>query len=130
MATDILSTQAPTPRSRILRLPRALWLALGAASMAGAIAAGGPLMIALWLAPDLAILVGLPRPFDAQGRMNSRAVAGYNAAHYLYGPSAMLIGAIVIAPLLPLGLVWLCHVAVDRGLGYYPRASDGSIRDV
>ena len=39
MATDILSTQAPTPRSRILRLPRALWLALGAASMAGAIAA-------------------------------------------------------------------------------------------
>ena len=130
MATQVLSSEGSTKRTRMIRLPRPIWLAIGAASMAAAIATTGPLMIALWLAPDLAILAGLPRPFDAEGRMNPRAVAGYNAAHYLYGPLAMLTAATLLAPLLPLGLVWLCHVAVDRGLGYYPRNRDGSIRDV
>jgi len=126
LATD----RHDNPRSiPIVHLPRLVWLASGAAALAGSIAAGGAVMLALWLAPDLAFLTGLPKPFLAGGRLNPRAVRGYNAAHYLFGPLALTLGGLVLPALLPLGLIWLSHVAIDRGLGYYPRDRAGNIRN-
>lgn len=113
----------------VLRLPPAVWLALGLGSGAAALLAAGPLILALWLAPDLALLAGGLRTFDSEGRLHPRAIRAYNAAHVLAGPGLLALLAVAFARgLLALAAIWLSHIAIDRALGYYPRDASGRSR--
>lgn len=113
----------------MLRLPRLVWLALGLGAGAAAVLAAGPVILALWLAPDLALLAGGLRTFDSDGRLHPRAIRAYNAAHVLAGPALLALLAMALAPgLLALAAVWLSHIAIDRALGYYPRDVSGRSR--
>ena len=75
----------------------------------------------LILAPDLSMLGGLLSP-----AFGARA---YNAAH-TYSVPMVLAGLAWLAGaawLLPLALIWIAHIGVDRALGYglkYPGAFD------
>ncbi len=113
----------------VLRLPRPVWLALGLGSGAAAVLVAGPLILVLWLAPDLALLAGGLHSFDSTGRLHPRAIRAYNAAHVLAGPGVLALLAVAFAPgLLALAAIWLSHIAIDRALGYYPRDASGRSR--
>jgi len=113
----------------LLRLPRLLWLAVGVGAGAAAVLAAGPVVLALWLAPDLTLLAGGFSTLAADGRMHPRAIRAYNAAHVLVGPAALALLALALAPgLLALPAIWLSHIAIDRALGYYPRDMSGRPR--
>ena len=100
---------------------RAEGVAVLAASVALFFDRGGdwPLLVALFLAPDLAMLGYLAGP--AAG---SRA---YNVLHH-YGPPVLLFTAATIAGRslgADVALVWLAHIGLDCTLGYglkYPTA--------
>lgn len=66
----------------------------------------------LILAPDLAMIGYLAGP--------RAGAAAYNLAHVLFWPVGLALAGLVLPePLLvQLGLIWLCHVAIDRALGY------------
>jgi hypothetical protein len=98
--------------------------------MTGAIALIGPVALALWLVPDVALLLGINREFGDHGRLAPRAVPAYNALHALPGPVVLSAVAAAIAnPFLAgLALVWLSHVTGDRAMGYGLRARDGGQR--
>lgn len=113
---------------RVVRLPRVAWAAAGLAAMAGAISLMGPWALALWLLPDLGLLAGGRSAFTGDGRLNPRAVRGYNALHALPGPVALVALGLAGAGTLALGLVWVSHVTLDRAMGYGLRAPDGSQR--
>lgn len=105
-------------------------LVLGAvalASIAGAIALIGPVALALWLVPDVALLAGMSKEFAADGRLAPRAVPLYNALHGLPGPLLLgVVGAVLASPFAAgLALVWLSHITADRALGYGLRTKDG-----
>ncbi len=107
------------------RLPRVLLHAEGGAVAAAAIAvyfsAGYPwwLLVVLVLAPDLSMVGYL-------AGMRVGAVT-YDAAHTSALPVVLAAaGLIADAPLaVQLGLIWITHIGVDRGIGYglkYPTA--------
>lgn len=77
------------------------------------------LFAALWLAPDLSMLAYLKRP--------CLGARWYNAAHtYLLPGMLGLSGALLHARgLLPVALIWVNHIGVDRLLGYGLKYSDG-----
>jgi hypothetical protein len=113
----------------MLVLPRPLWLAIGLAAGVAAAAVASPWLLAAWLAPDLALPVGGLPPFDSEGRLKPAAVRAYNATHVLAGPLVLaIIGALTTPFVLALAALWLCHIGIDRALGYPPRNPDGSIR--
>lgn len=64
------------------------------------------LFVALFLAPDLAILGYL-----AGVRVGS---ATYNAVHTYVGPIILIAFAVTR----PFGLIWAAHIAIDRLLGF------------
>ena len=108
---------------------RGVFLIVGIAAQAGAIVLLGPWTLALWLVPDVALLAGISRDSNEQGRLAPRAVPFYNALHALPGPLALTGLGVAMGPLvLALGLVWLSHVSVDRAVGYGLRRPDGSQR--
>ena len=77
------------------------------------------LFAALWLAPDLSMLPYLKRPC-----LGARY---YNVAHtYLLPGVLALLGWLLHAnTLLPVALIWVNHIGVDRLLGYGLKYSDG-----
>jgi len=77
------------------------------------------LFAVLILAPDLSMLGYLVGP-------RVGAVV-YNAVHTLIGPLALL-GAALLFPLswaMPVAVIWLAHIAMDRTLGYGLKLSTG-----
>jgi hypothetical protein len=111
-----------------LALPRPAWAALGFAALAAAVAMIGPWAFALWLLPDLALVLGGRSAFADDGRLAPHAVGLYNAAHSLPGPLALGAAALLAPAALPFAVLWLSHIALDRSLGYGLRAADGSLR--
>ena len=108
---------------------RLAWLSAGVGAAAVSVALLGPWALALWLLPDVALLLGVSRELPEDGRLAPRAVPLYNTVHALPGPLIVVTAGIVVSPaLLGLGLIWLSHVAVDRACGYGPRDRDGQQR--
>jgi Domain of unknown function (DUF4260) len=78
------------------------------------------LFAALWLAPDLSML----------GYLSGRPCTGarvYNVFHSYVLPGVLAISSLLFhAPaLLPVALIWINHIGVDRLLGYGLKYSDG-----
>ncbi|MGL6280063.1 MAG: DUF4260 domain-containing protein [Gaiella sp.] len=100
------------------RLPGALLRVEGIAVAAGAVAlyvhAGLSwwLFLALVLAPDLSMLAYLAGP-----RVGA---AAYDVAHTTVLPIALAVVGVLggADTAVAVGLVWLVHIGVDRGLGY------------
>lgn len=122
-------TAAPVPSPRTApAVPRRVVLAVvSLTALAGAIVLIGPVALALWLVPDVALLLGINREFGDQGRLAPRAVPAYNALHALPGPFVLgAIAAVTANPFLAgLALVWLSHVTGDRAMGYGLRTREG-----
>jgi hypothetical protein len=102
---------APRSIDLLLRLE---WLALAAvAIVAYNFVGGGWLMfLLLILAPDLSMLAYLAGP-----RVGA---FGYNLAHTLVWPFALIVAGVVLDDDLTTALaaIWIVHIAVDRALGY------------
>jgi hypothetical protein len=78
------------------------------------------LFAALWLAPDLSMLGYLASPC-----WGARC---YNAIHAYVVPAALGLSALLLhadGPLLPIALIWINHIGVDRLLGYGLKYADG-----
>lgn len=77
------------------------------------------LFAALWLAPDLSMLGYLKRPC-----LGARI---YNTAHTYILPGILALLAFLLhaRELLPVSLIWVNHIGVDRLLGYGLKYSDG-----
>ena len=105
--------------SAILASARAsTWLRVeGAAVLVGALVAYAAvdaswlLFAALLLAPDLAMLGYLAGP-------RAGAIA-YNALHVYVGPAVLMAAGLAgAAGSIPVALVWVAHIGMDRALGY------------
>ena len=77
------------------------------------------LFATLWLVPDLSMLGYLGRP--------CRAARIYNAVHTYVLPGSLALSTLLlhVPVLLPLALIWINHIGVDRALGYGLKYSDG-----
>ena len=77
------------------------------------------LFAALWLVPDLSMLGYLYRPC-----WGARI---YNAVHTYFLPSVLALFALVSrdASLLPIALIWINHIGIDRLMGYGLKYSNG-----
>ena len=77
------------------------------------------LFAALWLVPDLSMLGYL-----ADACLGARV---YNAAHTYVLPGALALSALLLRVplLLPLALIWINHIGIDRLMGYGLKYSDG-----
>lgn len=118
--------QTSGDRVHVTSLKVALYGAAFAASLAGAIAASSPWILALLLVPDVALLSSLGSL--SSGMLDRRAVRVYNAVHHLPTAVAVSAAGIVVPAVLPFGLIWLAHITMDRTLGFGPRSADGSQR--
>ena len=96
------------------------WGTLGVAAGVATVLLGAPWLLLAWLAPDLGVLAGGVRIVDEQGRLRRRAAIGYNTTHSLLGP--LVLAAIALVATAPgvgaLVALWVCHIGVDRALGY------------
>jgi hypothetical protein len=74
---------------------------------------------ALWLVPDLSMLGYL-----AGSCWGARI---YNSVHTYVLPAALALSALLFGAgsLLPLALIWINHIAIDRLLGYGLKYSNG-----
>jgi len=75
---------------------------------------------ALWLVPDLSMLGYLASP-----SMGARV---YNAGHNYVAPIALALGSVLFnlhGVWLPIALIWINHIGVDRTLGYGLKYGDG-----
>lgn len=70
------------------------------------------LFVALWLAPDLSMLGYLIGP-----KIGARI---YNAIHSYVTPATLAVCSMLLgsAPVMPIALIWVNHIGVDRLLGY------------
>jgi hypothetical protein len=77
------------------------------------------LFAVLWLVPDLSMLGYLYRPC-----WGARI---YNAAHTYVLPATLVIAALAFGARaqLPVALIWINHIAVDRLMGYGLKYSNG-----
>jgi hypothetical protein len=77
------------------------------------------LFAALWLVPDLSMLGYLSRP--------CRGARIYNAFHSYVAPGVLALSSLLLqAPaVLPVALIWINHIGIDRLLGYGLKYSDG-----
>jgi uncharacterized protein DUF4260 len=78
------------------------------------------LFAALWLTPDLSMLGYLISPC-AGARI-------YNAYHNYVPPAMLALAALLLNThylLLPIALIWINHIGVDRTLGYGLKYCDG-----
>jgi len=78
------------------------------------------LFAALWLVPDLSMLGYL-------GQRPCRAARIYNAFHTYTVPVVLALAAMLLQAhlLLPVALIWINHIGVDRLLGYGLKHGDG-----
>ena len=101
-----------SPRSVVLL--RLEGLALGALAVWGFALTGASwgLFAALALAPDLGMLGYLASP--------SAGAVAYNAVHTYLAPAVLVALAVPLgwAWGVPVALVWVAHIGVDRALGY------------
>jgi CHASE2 domain-containing sensor protein len=104
-------TGSPTSVLSILRL-EGLAVAAISAILYARTGASWWLFAALWLAPDLSMLGYLGRP--------CRAARIYNAAHTYFVPITLAVCALLLKAqaLVPIALIWVNHIGVDRMLGY------------
>jgi len=122
MATQVeqvSGTGAVTGSVSILLTLEGLVAAVASALLYARTGASWWLFAGLWLAPDLAMLAYLKRPC-----LGARY---YNAAHTYLLPGVLgLLGWLLNAnALLPVALIWVNHIGVDRLLGYGLKYSDG-----
>jgi hypothetical protein len=77
------------------------------------------LFAALWLAPDLSMLGYLHSPC-----WGARL---YNAVHSYSVPAALAVSALLLGANaeLPIALIWINHIGIDRMLGYGLKYSNG-----
>ena len=77
------------------------------------------LFAALWLVPDLSMLGYL-----AGSCWGARS---YNAVHSYVVPGVLALSALLLRAhaLLPIALIWMNHIGVDRLMGYGLKYSDG-----
>src|SRR5579871_127983 len=73
----------------------------------------------LWPLPDLSMLGYLSRP--------CRGARIYNAFHSYILPALLAISGLLLRSplLLPVALIWINHIGIDRMLGYGLKYSDG-----
>ncbi len=123
MATQVneISRSAPTVNGSVLILLRLEGLAVAAiaAVLYARTGASWGLFAALWLVPDLSMLGYLAG--------SCRGARIYNAFHTYVLPGALALSALLLQvnALLPLALIWINHIGVDRLLGYGLKYSDG-----
>lgn len=123
MATQVneIARPAPTVSGSVLTLLRLEGLAVAAvtAVLYARTGASWWLFAALWLVPDLSMLGYL-----AGSCWGARV---YNAVHTYVLPGALALSSLLLqAPiLLPLALIWINHIGVDRLMGYGLKYSDG-----
>jgi hypothetical protein len=105
---------SPVVGAPVLTLLRLEGLAAAALSAAFYARTGASwwLFAALWLAPDLSMLGYLIGP-----NIGARV---YNAIHSYVTPATLAVcGMLLHSPLLvPIALIWMNHIGVDRLLGY------------
>ena len=123
MASDSPNVQfSPPPRrssvSLLLRL-EGLSVAAVSAALYARTGASWWLFAALWLLPDLSMLGYLAGPC-----WGARC---YNAIHTYVVPAALGLSALLLHTngLLPVALIWINHIGVDRLLGYGLKYADG-----
>jgi Domain of unknown function (DUF4260) len=116
------SSALPASRSSVVLLLRLEGLIVAAISAVFYAQTGASwwLFAALWLAPDLSML----------GYATGRPCWGariYNAYHNYAVPGLLALFAIVIHSrgLMPIALIWINHIGVDRLLGLGLKYSDG-----
>ncbi len=100
-------------KGRVLATLRLEALAMLVAALLGFHAVHGRWLwfAVLFLVPDLSFLIYL---------INPRAGSiGYDAVHSYIGPVALLLAGFTLRPaILPLALIWIAHIALDRSVGY------------
>ena len=123
MALDPAAVQPSLPARNssvalILRLEGLVVAAISAAAYARTGASWWS-FAALWLAPDVSLLGYLGRP--------CRAARIYNTFHTYLLPAVLGAMAVLLNArgLLPVALIWINHIGVDRLLGYGLKYSDG-----
>jgi hypothetical protein len=111
----------PARSSSVQWLLRIEGLAMAAASaiLYSRTGASWWLFAVLWLAPDLSMLGYLGRP--------CRGARIYNAFHTYSVAIVLALAAWLLRAqlLLPVALIWINHIGVDRLLGYGLKYSDG-----
>jgi hypothetical protein len=123
MATQVNRIALPTTvvRGSVLTLLRLEGLSVAAVSAVLYAHTGASwwLFAALWLVPDLSMLGYLGG--------SCRGARVYNAAHTYTVPAALALSALFlhVGVLLPLSLIWVNHIGVDRLMGYGLKYSDG-----
>ena len=77
------------------------------------------LFAALWVTPDLSMLGYLAGP-----NLGARV---YNAIHSYVTPATLAVSALLLGStvLLPIALIWINHIGVDRLMGYGLKYPDG-----
>ena len=112
---------APAHRSSVVLLLRLEGLAVAAASAALYAHTGASwwLFAALWLIPDLSMLGYLASP--CQG------ARVYNTFHTYAVPAVLALSALLLHAhsLMPIALIWVNHIGVDRLMGYGLKYADG-----
>jgi hypothetical protein len=116
-----LSISGATARGSVLLFLRleGLAVAMVSAVLYSRTGASWWLFAALWLVPDLSMLGYLGRP--------CRGARIYNAVHSYIAPAALAISALLLDArnLLPIALVWINHIGVDRMLGFGLKYAEG-----
>jgi len=111
---ELQSKRAPAVAAPVVRFLRLEGLALAAISAVLYARTGASwwLFAALWLVPDLSMLGYLASPC-----WGARC---YNAIHSTITPITLALAALLLhtAGPLPIALIWLNHIGVDRLLGY------------
>ena len=60
-------------------------------------------------------------PFSAISPARELVAIAYNITHSLIGPGLLLLAALLLpgaAAALPVTLIWIAHIGIDRALGY------------
>jgi hypothetical protein len=116
------SATAPASRSSVVTLLRFEGLAVAALSalLYARTGASWWLFAALWLAPDLSML----------GYITGRPCWGariYNAFHTYAVPGVLAFAALLLHArgLMPIAIIWINHIGVDRLMGYGLKYAEG-----
>ena len=117
-----LSETIPDRMSSVVLLQRLEGFAAAAASalLYARTGASWWLFAALWLVPDLSMLGYLSKPCTG-ARL-------YNAFHNYFAPIVLALGAVLFRMQglwLPIALIWINHIGIDRMLGYGLKYGDG-----
>ncbi|HVU44732.1 MAG TPA: DUF4260 domain-containing protein [Terracidiphilus sp.] len=121
-ATPDPGRSAPQRISSVILLQRLEGFAAAAAAAALYARTGASwwLFAVLWLVPDLSMLGYLASPCNG-ARL-------YNAYHNYFVPIVLALGAVFFqlhGLWLPIALIWINHIGVDRMLGYGLKYGEG-----